>query len=370
MLRRQEPVECPGALAAVDDAQRLGLGGQPLRQRLPAQPPCTGKGHAAEVLVEIGGAGAELLYGQGGGKRPELRLQGGLGGGTQHRRGAEVRHELSDGRHAGPQVFQGEHLRLVKDEHAIGTIVELAALGGAAGVQGLEELYRRGHHHRRVEILRRQGLPVLGRGGLVLRVPIYAGMVFHYVALPQNVPKDGRVLFDNGGIGNDVDHPVQPVGDGVAEGEGQGGHGLTASGGHRESVQAPGAVSAVQAGAQDLASAAVQVSFGRPPTGDMPFQALQQHGQGVVPAPGRRRGAQERLRIQVIAVHQAGVEHPDEKRVGQRVPAPKGRRRGRRQAPGPGGVVGNAAGQAPFQAAYQGEQPASSRIEPPSGRPP
>ena len=71
VLRRQEPVECPGAFAAVDDAQCLGLGGQPLRQRLPAQPPCTGKGHAAEVLVEIGGAGAELLYGQGRDKRPE-----------------------------------------------------------------------------------------------------------------------------------------------------------------------------------------------------------------------------------------------------------------------------------------------------------
>lgn len=56
---------------------------------------------------------------------------------------------------------------------------------------------------------------------MLLDIIEHAGVVLQYVFLPQDLPEDLGVLLNDGGVRNDVDHPVQPVGPGVAQGEGR-----------------------------------------------------------------------------------------------------------------------------------------------------
>ena len=96
----------------------------------------------------------------------------------------EVADELGDGGDAGAQVRDGQHLRFIEDDDALGQVVELPAFGGTVAVDGLEELHRCGHHHRHIPILRSPGHPLGLRSGLVLGVVGDAGVVFQHVLRP------------------------------------------------------------------------------------------------------------------------------------------------------------------------------------------
>lgn len=82
-----------------------------------------------------------------------------------------VGHQLRNCVDAGAQVGKGHHLRFIKDHHTAGNIVELPALGRAAGVQGFKELYRGGNHHRHVPIF----------GGLSQTNRLRPGFLIHII---------------------------------------------------------------------------------------------------------------------------------------------------------------------------------------------
>ena len=59
-------------------------------------------------------------------------------------------------------------------------------------------------------------------------------MVLQHIAVSQNIPKYPRVLFNDGGIGNDIDYPRHAVGHCMTQGKGEGGYCFPAAGGHLE----------------------------------------------------------------------------------------------------------------------------------------
>ena len=183
-LTAQPPENLLGAFPGVDDAQDLlqplEFPGQLCVCQL-ARPP---EGHPPEGVPCVLLHGAQLLRGELRGKFPEDGTQCGLCGGAQHSRGSIVLHQLSDGPHAGTQIGQRQHLRLVKDDHAPGQIVELSALGGAAGVQRLKELNGCGHNHRHVPGLSGPGHADGFRGGLLADVIEDAGVVLQHMFRP------------------------------------------------------------------------------------------------------------------------------------------------------------------------------------------
>ena len=261
-----------GRFAAVDDAQDLvvlrQLGGQGLILQLSRLT----EGHPAETVIQLRRLGTKLRHRAAGGVGVQQIVQGGLGGGTQHHGRPELLCQRRHGRHAGPQVRQGQHLRLVKDHHAVGQIVELAALGGAVGVHRFEQLHRRGDHHRHVPVLRRQRPAHLLRRRTVLQVKLHPGVMLQHVLLPQNIPKNGGVLVDDGGVRNDIDHTLHPVFLCVAQGKGQRGHRFPAAGGHGQGVYPPGLTALLHAGVQNLAPQPIQLCFRLLPGRDMFLQ--------------------------------------------------------------------------------------------------
>ena len=62
--------------------------------------------------------------------------------------------QLGNGPDTRAQIGNGKHLCLVKNYHAAGDVVELAALGRAAGVQRLKKLHSSGHHYRHIPVFR------------------------------------------------------------------------------------------------------------------------------------------------------------------------------------------------------------------------
>ena len=74
---------------------------------------------------------------------------------AQYHRTTVVRHELYKRAQTRKQLLGGNHLRLVKHDHAVRDIVQLAAARCPVSVERLEELYVRRHHDGRVPILGR-----------------------------------------------------------------------------------------------------------------------------------------------------------------------------------------------------------------------
>jgi len=63
-------------------------------------------------------------------------------------------------------------------------------------------------------------------------------VVLQHIAVSQNIPKHPRVLFNDGGVGNDIDYPLHAVGHCMTQGKGEGGYCFPAAGGHRQRVNA------------------------------------------------------------------------------------------------------------------------------------
>ena len=204
---------------------------------------------------------------------------------------------------------QRQHLRLVKDHDAVGQIMQLAAPGGTGGIHGLKKLHRRDNHHRHVPILRGQCLPDVLRRCAVGEVELYAGMVFQYIAASQNIPEHLGVLVNDGGIRDDVDHPLHPVFRRMAQRKGQRRHRLSTAGRDGQCVNAFWFTACIQAGVQDLTAQPVQLCLGLLPWLDIRLQPCQQRGDIIVSAPPSLT-VHKLFRIQKVGVHQTGIEHP------------------------------------------------------------
>ena len=309
-LARQQRMDILGGLAAVDDAQHLLLRAQFLGQRRIGAFADAAEGDAAEGFVQLRGVGADFLRAELRGKGLNQIVQNRLGGRAQHRAGPEVRHQAGDRPHTGQQGVHGQHLRLVKDDHAVGDVVQLAALGGAVGMDGFKELHRRGHDHRRIPVLAGQALAALFTTCLLIGIENCAAVVLEDVVLPEDVPEYEGVLFDDGGVGNHIDDAPHVVPQGVPQRKGQRGQGLAAARGHGQRVDALLPRPGLRAVLQDPAAQAVQRTLGWIKALDVPLQSIPEHRQRIAAAALHHPAGHEFLGVQIVRIHQTGVEHP------------------------------------------------------------
>ena len=247
-------------------------------------------------------------------KFPEYPVQRGLGSGTEHGGDTIALHQLGNGKHTGTKTGDRQHLRLVKNNDALGQIVQLTALGRTVGKERLKELYRRGHHHRHIPVFSRSGQSAVLRPGFILNVVQDTGMMLQYILLPKNIPKDLGVLLDNGGIRDHIDDPAQAVGPGVAQGKGQRSHRLAASSGDGKGEQSRGeGLPLFHAVLQHCAPFPVQFRFGREPARDIRLEFALQHLHRVPAAPVLFFSRHKGLCVQKIRINQTGIKHPGKK---------------------------------------------------------
>ena len=169
------------------------------------------------------------------------RPEGRLGRGAEDGRRPIVPHQLADRMNTREEVARRQRLRLVEDDDALREVMELAAAGGAVPVERFKKLDGGRDDDRRVPVLGREELPpeqpFRFRVGLpfpflplfFLRI-IGARMVFDDILRPQDFPEGFRRLVDDRGVGDDINHPLQPVGHCVIKGEGQRRHRLAPAG--------------------------------------------------------------------------------------------------------------------------------------------
>ncbi len=218
----QQAVKLLSGPAAVHHTEDLGQSPQPLRQGRGGQDFLPAEGDPPEHPRVVAARGAQFHRRPPRQKLPEQRPQGGLGGGAEDGAGPVALHQLGDGKDTGPQTRHRQHLRFIKDDDAPRQVVQLAAAGGAGGKQRFKKLDRRGDHHRHIPIFGGLRQPDLLGTWVFAQVVQHPGVVLQHVLFPQYLPKDLGVLFDDGGIGQNIDHPFQAVGPGVAQGKGQG----------------------------------------------------------------------------------------------------------------------------------------------------
>ena len=99
-----------------------------------------------------------------------------------------------------------------------------------------------------------------------LQIIEHIGMVLQYILLPQDLPEHFCRLFNDGGIGDDIDHPTQTVLFCVRQSKGKGGHGFSSTCWHSEGKQSRRlCLSFFHAPFQDLAALGIQLSAGWKP---------------------------------------------------------------------------------------------------------
>ena len=343
-----------GALAAVDNAEHLLVLLELSGQCIPVQPARLAEAHPAEGFRGTQLRRTELHCRTAGQKLRKERPQCGLGGGTEDGGCAIMLNQLGDGVDAWPQAGKGEQLGLVEEDDASSQIVELAALGGAVGIEGFKELHRRGHHHGHVPVLRGLGQADRFWSGLGVDFIGGVGVVLQHVLRPKDGSELLGGLLDDGGVGDHIDDPPQSPGPSLGQGEGQRGHRLSAPGGDGEGKQAGGLGFAhPDTLLQNGAAAGVQLSLRGKPAGDMALEPLPKVIQrsGVL----RPGGAVHKgLGVQEIRVRQTGKQHPGKEHQGQRLRAAGGRSGGGEgDLFRPGGAVGQ---HAPFRALHPSQK--------------
>ena len=175
-------------------------------------------------------------------------------------------------------------------------------------------------NYRGIPVFCCQALKLIVKIGFQICVGLHGAVVLHYILLTQNSSKNLCILFNNGSIGNDVDHPAQSMGHGVFQGKSKGGYGFSPSGGNGQRVNSPGTGGKIQTLVQDLAPAAVQLGISGKPGLNELGQSVQQNRQRVIAAPGRKISCEKGLCIQIVSIHQTGIEHPGPQGEGERVP--------------------------------------------------
>ena len=123
-------------------------------------------------------------------------VQSGLSGGTQNSGSAVVPDQLGNRPDTGSQIGEGEHLGLVKDQDALGQVVELPAFGRLAGIKGFKELDCCGDDYRNIPRLHRSAerppdwmhRPPAGRTAHRSEIPEH----FHHPKSPERPGQSAR----------------------------------------------------------------------------------------------------------------------------------------------------------------------------------
>ena len=335
----------PGGLARIDHAQRLLARLQFPGQFRPCPPARPSKGHAAEGVPIRRRHGAKFLLRKFRGERADDRAQRRLRRGAKHGGDAVIPRQLNDGPDAGTQIGQGQHLRFIEDDGALGKVVKLAAPRGFAGEKRLEKLHRRGYHHGRIPGFARPREALCFRGGslIFLQVESRAGMVLQYVVFPEDLAESRGGLLDDGRVGDDVHHPLEPSRLRLRQRKGQGGDRLASARGHCQRVK-PGRAPLPLAHArfQNGTAPGVEFSPGRKPGGDIGLQTRPERFHAVRVLKARGPPIHERRGISIVRVHQTGKQHAGEKHPRQPILCRVVRRHGhigQRQPLLPGVVV-------------------------------
>ena len=176
------------------------------------------------------------------------------------------------------------HLRLIKNHNAVGDVVKLAALGRTVGIQGLKELHGGGDNDGGIPVFGGQPLKVIVAAGFVVIVVGNAAVMLHNVGISQYVSEYLGILLDDGGIGNDVNHTLHAVFNGVLQPKCQRGYGFSTTGGHRQRVDASGAAGLAQAGRKNGTSIPVQFCVPGEPGSNIVIQTAQKLWQRIIPA--------------------------------------------------------------------------------------
>ncbi len=193
----------------------------------------------------------------------ELRLGG---RGKQHRRAvrsagfgqARERGQCGDGQ------LDRQGLHFVKEDHAAGQPVQLAAARRPCGHERLKELHAGGKHHRRVPVFGKQArqgggviVAALGRRSVGIFdeavVLQYGQRMETFLAREgEDLPVDARRLVDDIQERHDQHDPPQPVLPRVMEGKRQHGQRLAGAGGSRERKEARRLLRRFQAALEEL----------------------------------------------------------------------------------------------------------------------
>ena len=131
----EQCVDILSLLPGIHDAQHLLPLGKLLGQSLQTQRAAVPVSDPAEFLKCNRKIRADFPDFQLRAELPEQISQYRLGGGTKNHSGTEVSRQICHDPHAGCQVAHGNHLSLVKYNHAVCDIVQLPALAGTVGIQ-------------------------------------------------------------------------------------------------------------------------------------------------------------------------------------------------------------------------------------------
>ena len=142
-----------GVLAAVDDAQCLGMPAQSASEIGIKQLARCAEFDALECGEERGGIADDFAaVFEADGKILRVMMDGWLGGGAENGGGVVVCGEFAQDAEAGMEEIDGERLCLVENDDGVGNAMELAAAGSFRGVEGFVKLDGGGDDDRRVPV--------------------------------------------------------------------------------------------------------------------------------------------------------------------------------------------------------------------------
>ena len=78
----------------------------------------------------------------------------------------------------------GKHLRFVKNDHAVGNVMKLPALGGTVGIERFKKLDGGRYDHRRIPVFGGQPLPAFCIVDLLVGIKGRAGVMLDHVGFP------------------------------------------------------------------------------------------------------------------------------------------------------------------------------------------
>lgn len=301
-------VEVAGVLAGVDDAEGALFLGDAVGEIGPL--------HAAEeVVVDAAECGVEAVDvgGELGGAGEAEGGEVGLGGGAEDDGAAVVGDEAAEELGAGGEELFGEFLGFVEDDDAVDDVVEFAAAGGLCGKEGFEELDVGGDDNG-------DSVPVLGEltervGDFVfVFAPFGLGVVLEDVVCAEYIGEGLGGLLNDGGIRDGVDDLLFVVGNGMLEGEAEGGEGLAAAGGNGEGVEAGGVFGLVEDGMENVCAEFVdggvglESSHARTVAIEEDWEIVEGLGGG---AGGSAFGVHETLGVEPVGIDQARIKHLD-----------------------------------------------------------
>ena len=194
--------------------------------------------------------------------------------------------------------------------------MELAAFGGAVGVEGFKELHGSGDDYGHIPVFCGLGHGILLGGGRLAGIKEYPGVVFQHVFFAQNVTEYLGRLFDDRGVGNHIDDAGEVVCSGMGQGKGQRGHGFPASSGDCQREKAwflclPLVLAVLQDGTPKF----IEGCFGWKPWSDIRLEFCLQMDK-ISRACISRLACHKRFCVQIVCIHQTGVEHAGEKHDG------------------------------------------------------